>query len=119
MSEHFADRMIEYFALNANSISIDPIMYFLRASVRLNPIIETLIVTRLNHLLTIAPGPLEMTAKTFWFKFLKGLPFKSRTNHIGKIYDAYFNLLGEQELLDYSPTPPGQFITNNVLDCNI
>ena len=113
MSDHFADRMIEYFALNANSVSIDPIMYFLRASVRLNPILETMVVTRLNHLATIAPGPLEMTAKTLWTKLIQKLPFQTRTTKIGKLYDAFFNLLGEQELLDYAPTPPGKSYNNS------
>ena len=111
MSEHFADRLVEYFALNANNVAIDPIMYFLRASVRLNPILETLVVTRLNHLANTAPGPLELTAEALWKKFIKGLPFQSRTMKIGKLYDAFFNLLGEQDLLDYAPTPPGQLIS--------
>ena len=110
MSEHFADRMIEYFALNANNISIDPIMYFLRASIRLNPILESMAVTRLNHLAATSPGPLEMTANSLWHKLIKTLPFKSRTNSLGKLYDAFFNLLGEQDLLAYSPTPPGKKI---------
>ena len=107
MSEHFADRLIEYFALNANSVSIDPIMYFLRASVRLNPMLEKMVVTRLNMLAATAPGPLELTAKSLWNKLIKTLPFRSRTTPMGKLYDTYFNLLGEQELLEYSPTPPG------------
>ena len=107
MSEHFADRLIEYFALNANSTSIDPIMYFLRASVRLNPLLEKMVVTRLNMLAATAPGPLELTANAIWNKLLKNLPFRSRNTPMGKLYDAYFNLLGEQELLSYSPTPPG------------
>ena len=108
MSEHFADRLIEYFALNANTIAIDPIMYFLRASVRLNPLLQNMVVARLNTLAAIAPGPLELTANTIWTKLLKTLPFRSRNTPMGKLYDAYFNLLGEQELLNYSPTPPGE-----------
>ena len=107
MSEHFADRMIEYFALNANNVAIDPLLYFLRASVNLNPLLENIVVARMNAVALAAPGPLEMTANTLWKKLIQNLPFRSRTGQLGAMYNAYFNLLGEQGLLEYAPTPPG------------
>ena len=111
LSEHYADRLLEYFALNANNLAIDPIMLLLRAAVRVNPnsMIKTMAVARLNSAAIISSGPLELLAKDFWSRIMSTMPFASKGSPFGEMLHAFFSTIISADLLNYALTPPGKW----------
>ena len=103
-------KLKEYFALNANSIAIDPVLLYLRAAASLQQEAVPKIVNEMNEA-AMAKGPFEITAKDIW-KLVRQTTSKIKTDSsdqaINTMIDQFIKTMGKNGLLNYVPTPPGK-----------
>ena len=102
---------MEYCALHANHMAMDPIMHFLHAATITRPYVKPIVEKLLENLARKSHGPFELTAGTLWRRLsgIQGLK-PVEEGEIFKLMQSFMEMMMDIDLLSYTPTPPGKTI---------
>ena len=98
--------------MNASHMAMDPIMRLLRAAACSRPIMAPIFSRYLDVIAERAEGPYDISAGTLWSN-ISGSVCLQPTEEIStfQMLKEFMRTLIKQDLLSYTPTPPGIYKT--------